>query len=315
MSTMWLPAALFCVGCWAAAAAGAAAAGTEQDRRGPEYAPGRVLVRLRQTQPSGAGSTQGSSTAAASAAAAAGDVSLPPGLQLERLVGRHHTVRVPPPPAAKRLGAAAAGATSGSTGGTSSELPQDAVRLFRITDGSSVDAKLAELRAHPGAGCVSSLAAAAVALAGAHCTCTEPPCLAVADGLFHKHQPASAVLTAFLPACLPARFVAAGVEVAEPDYIYHTTALPQPAGAGVTGGSSSAIPQPVNEGPEMAAAAATAIPQALPDDSQYSDLWHMPQISAPQAWDTTTGSSQVCRCQQQRGRRAHGMPMAAGSST
>lgn len=127
-----------------------------------------------------------------------------PGLQLERLVGRHHTVRVPPPPAAKRLGAAAAGATSGSTGGTSSELPQDAVRLFGITDGSSVDAKLAELRAHPGAGCVSSLAAAAVALAGAHCTCTEPPCLAVADGLFHEHQPASAVLTAFLPACLPA---------------------------------------------------------------------------------------------------------------
>ena len=117
------------------------------------------------------------------------------------------------------------------------------------------------------------------------------------------------------PSCLPARFVAAGVEVAEPDYIYHTTALPQPAGAGVTGGSSSAIPQPVNEGPEMAAAAAAAIPQALPDDSQYSDLWHMPQISAPQAWDTTTGSSQVCRCQQQQGRRAHGMPMAAGSST
>ena len=145
------------------AVAVAEAAGAAQDPRGPEYAPGRVLVRLRQTQASGPGNIQGSTTAA-SAAAAEGDASLPPGLQLERLVGRHHTVRVPPPPAAKRVGGATAVATDGSAGGTSSELLQDAVCLLRITDGSSVAVKLAELRAHPGAGCFSSHAAAAVAL-------------------------------------------------------------------------------------------------------------------------------------------------------
>ena len=30
-----------------------------------------------------------------------------------------------------------------------------------------------------------------------------------------------------------------------------------------------------------------------PNDSQYSDLWYLPHISAPEAWDITTGSSDV----------------------
>ena len=161
--------ALACVGCWAAAAGAAAADGAAQEGRGPEYAPGRVLVRLRQTQTSGAGTANSTSTttSAAAAGAAVSDASLPPGLQLERLVGQHHAVPVPPPPAGKRFGAATASTRTGSTG---SELPTDAVRLFRIIDGSSVDAKLAELRAHPGAGLVSP---AAAALAQPICsTCT-----------------------------------------------------------------------------------------------------------------------------------------------
>ena len=46
------------------------------------------------------------------------------------------------------------------------------------------------------------------------------------------------------------------------------------------------------------AVAAAAAARVVPDDYYYgyfSSLWHLPQVSAPQAWDTTTGSKQVGR--------------------
>ena len=65
-----------------------------------------------------------------------------PGLQLQRLVGDHHAVSVPVP---------AAGRASVASAGSSHRLPSDAIMLFSITDGTSVQAKVAELLAHPGA--------------------------------------------------------------------------------------------------------------------------------------------------------------------
>jgi len=32
---------------------------------------------------------------------------------------------------------------------------------------------------------------------------------------------------------------------------------------------------------------------AIPNDSDYDELWHLPQISAPDAWDVTTGSREI----------------------
>ena len=64
-----------------------------------------------------------------------------PGLQLQLLVGDHHAMIVPTP---------AAGRASVASAGSSHRLPSDAIMLFTITDGSSVQAKVAELQAHPG---------------------------------------------------------------------------------------------------------------------------------------------------------------------
>lgn len=100
----------------------------------PQAAPGRVLVRFKQT-PAGA---------RLSAAQAQRPL---PGLLLRRLVGKRHTTRVPGRPAAGSVAAAAS-----STGSTS--LPPDAVMLFSITDGSSVEEKVAQLRENPGGGLV-----------------------------------------------------------------------------------------------------------------------------------------------------------------
>lgn len=98
----------------------------------PEFAPGMVLVRFKQT-PRAAG-------------AAAVQASQPlPGLELKRLVGRHQGVRV---------GADFRHASGrGSLQRTLKEieaLPPDALMLFSITDGSSVPTKVAQLKAHAG---------------------------------------------------------------------------------------------------------------------------------------------------------------------
>lgn len=94
---------------------------------------GVVMVRFKQT-------ASGKAKAAAQAASPL------PGLQLKRLVGKHHTVRVPPAGKAGKGGAAGAAAAGG--GGTG--LPTDSLMLFSITDGSSVESKVAELRGNPG---------------------------------------------------------------------------------------------------------------------------------------------------------------------
>lgn len=107
----------------------------------PQAAPGRVLVRFKQT-PAGA---------RLSAAQARRPL---PGLQLERLVGRHHTLQVP---AAGGGGSSSGGATTATAAATTAtspaaSLPSDAVMLFSVVDGSTVEDKVAQLRAHPGGG-------------------------------------------------------------------------------------------------------------------------------------------------------------------
>ncbi len=64
-----------------------------------------------------------------------------PGLQLVSLNGEYQHVRVPSGPAA----AAAA-----------APLPPNAVMKFQITDGTSVEAKVKQLKANPGAGAVGA---------------------------------------------------------------------------------------------------------------------------------------------------------------
>ena len=95
----------------------------------PEFAPDRVLVRFKATP------------TAKAAAAVQADRPLP-GLQLQRLVGEYHRVKVPPP---LQPGTAAAAAATGTR-----TVPSDALMLFDITDGASVPAKVAQLRANPG---------------------------------------------------------------------------------------------------------------------------------------------------------------------
>ena len=218
-----------------------------------QAAPGRVLVRFKQT-PAGA---------RLSAAQAQRPL---PGLQLRRLVGKRHTTRVPGRPASGSVAAAAS-----STGSTS--LPPDAVMLFSITDGSSVEEKVAQLRANPGGG-AGSLAAFCLPslsrppLPCLPTTCNAKPASLPTSGPATRHWPASH------PAPPPSPFLSAAVATAQPDYIRY-------AGAGAA---------------DAVAAAAGA--RMVPDDYYYayfSSLWHLPQISAPQAWDTTTGSKQVGR--------------------
>ena len=103
----------------------------------PKVAPNRVMVRFKQTP------------AAARISAVQAQRPLP-GLQLERLVGKHHTLQVPP--AGGGGGSASGGGATTSSAGSSTLLPPDAVMLFSITDGSSVQTKVAQLRANPGMG-------------------------------------------------------------------------------------------------------------------------------------------------------------------
>ena len=103
----------------------------------PQAAPGRVLVRFKQTP---AGARLGAALARRPL----------PGLQLERLVGKHHTLQVPPPGSGSTSGGATISTAGTTTSGSSPSLPSDALMLFSVTDGSSVEAKVAQLRANPG---------------------------------------------------------------------------------------------------------------------------------------------------------------------
>ena len=97
----------------------------------PKYAPNFVLVQLKP---------------AAAAAAATGAAKAPalPGLQLSSFVGEHHTIKVPASGGPAVAAAAAA------------KAPANAVMKFRITDGSSVEAKVKQLKANPGAGAAAA---------------------------------------------------------------------------------------------------------------------------------------------------------------
>ena len=107
----------------AAAATSSRAPVNRPPKDAPKYAPNTVLVRFKATP--------------AAAAVAAGQARAPvvPGLQLVALPGEHQAVKVPSGPTA----AAAAPA-----------VPPTAIMKFRITDGASVEAKVAQLRANPG---------------------------------------------------------------------------------------------------------------------------------------------------------------------
>lgn len=61
----------------------------------------------------------------------------------------------------------------------------------------------------------------------------------------------------------------AAVDVAEPDWILH-----------------AAVEPPGSAGPQA----------LLPNDDLWGKLWHLPMIRAPQAWETTTGSSAAAIC-------------------
>ena len=104
------------------------AAPSKPPKHAPKYAPNFVLVQLK--------------PAAAAAAATAGAAKGPvlPGLQLTSFVGEHQGIKVP----ASGGPAVAAAAVA--------KAPANAVMKFRITDGSSVEAKVKQLKANPGAG-------------------------------------------------------------------------------------------------------------------------------------------------------------------
>lgn len=142
------------VAAWPAAAAGATAAtaGAGQPGNGQpdatidtlhvnrwppyakQYAPNTVLVRFKKS-------------ASAAAVASASAVQPPPGLQLISLHGDHlaATASIPRGSSSGRTAGAAVAAAAAAP----AAIPSSAVMQFSITDGSSVEAKVAELRRNP----------------------------------------------------------------------------------------------------------------------------------------------------------------------
>ena len=252
----------------------------------PLFTPGRVLVQL-------AADTGGRRLADAT-------VPLPdlPGVELAGMSGQHFDTPLElleEQPAAAAGGAAdrpvlASGDatladvsdTSAGQGGAGISVPADAVLMFQIIDGASVAAKVAELQAHPGAQqqqhhhhhqhhhqhCWYGTDAHSLRPAAAEkqrCS-REPGEHAAVHACFgmQAQQPLAPHRTC-LTACLPAAPVvsaAAAVATVEPDYLHYPTAVPNDA--------------------------------LFAAGTRYSGLWHLPAISAPAAWDVTTGSSEVC---------------------
>ncbi|KAL4421685.1 hypothetical protein ABPG77_010629 [Micractinium sp. CCAP 211/92] len=167
----------------------------------PAAAADRVLVRFK------------SNPQAAARAAAQARAPVVPGLQLARYAGRHHRQAVPPGSSGTLVAAAAGGSSSAGS------VPADATMVFTITDGSAVQEKLKQLRAHP------------------------------------------------------------DVAVAEPDYKRLLYRLPN---------------DPL-----------------FPSNSRYPGMWYLQRISAPGAWDSTTGSSSVKVCVIDSGLRSTHEDLAA----
>lgn len=107
------------------------------------YAPGRVLVRFKDSP--------------AGAAAAKAQASRPlAGLKLKRLVGKHHAR-----PVGSDHAAALGGGRALRASAPAPSVPSDALMLFEITDGKSVPEKVKELMVSPG-----------------ECSCASGRCLA-----------------------------------------------------------------------------------------------------------------------------------------
>ena len=104
------------------------------------------------------------------------------------------------------------------------------------------------------------------------------------------------------------------VDVAQPDYLLYAAVAEPPSGAtawvapdGVPAAAAAAAAtaavrrrvaaQSVAAGSVAAAAAAASegdvSAQSTPNDASWSSLWHLPKVSAPGAWETTTGSNSV----------------------
>jgi hypothetical protein len=99
--------------------------------------PGQVLVRFKRT-PSGVRAAAAQAKRAALAS-----------LRLHRLVGRNHALLLPHHPAG--AGEAAVGRQLAQAGQEAPSLPSDALMLFDIIDGSTVEDIVARLCQHPGA--------------------------------------------------------------------------------------------------------------------------------------------------------------------
>jgi len=126
------PAGFLAVAVSTAAAPAAATAGIpDSTQPGPKtFKTGQVLVKFR----SDAGSAR--------VAAAQAQTPVLSNLRLARLVGPHQATQV--------LSTGAAASLAGPGGRVSSSVPSDALMVFTITDGSSVQDTLAQLRTNPG---------------------------------------------------------------------------------------------------------------------------------------------------------------------
>lgn len=234
-------------------AGGAAAAAPGVPDAGLQFAPGRVLVRLNAQKVAGPAAAAAGGAAKVSVAQA--HAALGAGLSLLRLVGRDAGLAVAAPPSggAGTAAAAAAGAAL---------LPADALMVLQITDGSSVEAKVLQLKRNPGAAAYRTGGGVYGKL------CPPPTRLPACRRLLRQ---AAAGLTRCRPRRNPPG--PAAVALAQPEYIYH-----------LQGGQPSAGGQ------------------AAPNDAMYgaaartSGLWFLPRIQAPAAWETTAGSKGVGIC-------------------
>ena len=241
-------------------------------QRQPKFFPGVVLVQFKQTP-------LGIKTSAAQA-----DRPLP-GLSLQQLVGEHMATPI-------GGGGASSGGATTSAAGPSLALPSDAVMLFKITDGKSVEAKVAELQANPG-GRVGRLAGGRP---GGWMVDNRP-----GSGGSGAANQRFALLPAVLQCCR--RGDSIEPQQSQPTlHSFHAALLTAPY-------LSTSPPLPLAPAlPCTATVVDVAQPNhrytlsyKKPDDEMFnpgpysSGQWHLPAIQAPAAWGLSTGSQDVSR--------------------
>jgi hypothetical protein len=248
--------------------------------------PSQVLVRFKQT-----------AGAARTAVAQAREPVLA-GLRLHRLVGKHHTIVVP------HQQQGSSGRTLAQAAGPAPNLPSDALMLYDIEDGSSVEEMVARLCQHPGASatyhprhtidnrcsllkpqrtlilvllsdCVFVAAPQPASQSRVHpCVCSPSRPLSLHNQLCPC--PCSPSLFAHIFSRIPYAFYIADIELVEPNfYATHHALLPSEFSTA----DSAGIP---------------GDPMYFPGNSQQlSALWHLERIQAVKAWDFSTGNQQV----------------------